>query len=99
MKKHILYGAGLVTLALFLVFGVYYFVVAEGKDYSWASDSIEKIDTLTIQNDELRKQKKQLDIQKEEINKTLDANKKVIEIESCKVEKRDVNATCEEGLK
>ena len=92
MKKHILYGAGLVTLALFLVFGVYYFVVAEGKDYSWASDSIEKIDTLTIQNDELRKQK-------EEINKTLDANKKVIEIESCKVEKRDVNATCGEGLK
>lgn len=63
----------------------------DSKDFSWASHSLEIIDSKTAENEMHR-------ANKAEINKIIDENKKVIELEKCKIEKRDEKAVCEMGL-
>jgi len=62
-------------------------IADDSKDFSWASRSLEIIDSKTAENEMHR-------ANKAEINKIIDENKKVIELEKCKIEKRDENATC-----
>ncbi len=62
-------------------------IADDSKDFSWASRSLEIIDSKTAENEMHR-------VNKEEINKVINENKKAIELEKCKIEKRDKNATC-----
>ena len=62
-------------------------IADDSKDFSWASRSLEIIDSKTAENEMHR-------ANKAEINKIIDENKKAIELEKCKIEKRDKNATC-----
>ena len=66
-------------------------IADDSKDFSWASRSLEIIDSKTAENEMHR-------ANKADINKIIDENKKAIEIEKCKIEKRDEKAVCEVGL-
>ena len=91
MKKTIIAYWVVVLIAFIacLYFAVYVTkaIADDSKDFSWATRSLEIIDSKTAENEMHR-------ANKEEINKIIDENKKAIELEKCKIEKRDKNATC-----
>ena len=95
MKKTIIAYWVVVLLAFIacLYFAVYVTkaIADDSKDFSWASRSLEIIDSKTAENEMHR-------ANKAEINKIIDENKKAIELEKCKIEKRDEKAVCEMGL-